>query len=65
MYVCCVVEKWWGTEDGTENGGEERRGRQGGGEKALRRFLSLRVESSHERAGVYSGDEPVSVQLSS
>ena len=64
--VCCVcVERWWGSENERENGREEPRGRRGGGEKALRRFLSLRVESSHERVGVYSGDETVSLQLSS
>lgn len=57
--VLVNAESWWGTEER----GEERRERQGKrGEKPLRRFLSLRVESSHERAAVYSGDELVSVE---
>lgn len=58
--VCMLgVERWWGAEDERE----ERRVSQGGGEKTLRRFLSLRVESSHERAAVYSGDDPVSIPI--
>lgn len=59
MHVLVCVERWWATEG---EGGEERGVRPGGGEKHLRRFLSLRVESSRERAAVYSGDDPVSIK---
>ena len=31
-----------------------------GGEKALRRFISLRVESSKEKAAIYIGEDVVS-----
>ena len=66
-YYCCLSDGWWGENVG-EGEGRERRGgaekrRGGGGEKQLRRFLALRVESSHERAAVYSGDEAVRARL--
>ena len=46
-------------EVGEKEGGR----RRSGGERSLRQFLSLRVESSQERAVVYSGDDIVSPSL--
>ena len=61
---------WWrvgeyggdGDGDGVEDvrAGEGGR-RRSGGERSLRQFLSLRVESSQERAAVYAGEDVVSV----
>ena len=48
-------------EEGEGGGGERRRS---GGERSLHQFLSLRVESSQERAAVYNGEEVVSQQPS-
>ena len=48
-------------ENGGGGGGEGGGGRRrSGGERSLRQFISLRVESSQERAAVYSGDDIVS-----
>ena len=57
--LCVDTDGWWRMEE-IEGGGGGGGGRgERGGEKTLRRFLSLRVESSHERAAIYSGDEQV------
>ncbi|CAI8053573.1 Protein O-linked-mannose beta-1,2-N-acetylglucosaminyltransferase 1 [Geodia barretti] len=58
-----AADGWWNAEGEGEVVGEVREKEGGrrhvGGERSLRRFLSLRVESSQERAAVYSGDDIV------
>lgn len=60
-----VIDGWWRAvdiENVAEGGGGGGRLRSGG-ERNLRSFLSLRVESSHERAAIYSGQDLVSELL--
>ena len=61
LYTHVAADGWWNAEGEGEVVGEVRR--HVGGERSLRRFLSLRVESSQERAAVYSGDDIVSPSL--